>query len=195
MDVSTWQAQPGIADAIAHLNHHGWHVVQAVNQPGLGRGSLEIAELTAVQQRLQKILNAAGGRIEAFFFCPTLPKSTATAASPPLACCCKLPPAAGSPPRAVGGRPVPSTHPGRAGRGGQGGLGHARPLFAHRLHALRRKPVAALRQLDDAGPRPWPLIDPCGWPDHYHCPALAHFLPTSAPPCCFCVLFCTPCGW
>ena len=69
MDVSTWQAQPGIADAIAHLNHHGWHVVQAVNQPGLGRGSLEIAELTAVQQRLQKILNAAGGRIEAFFFC------------------------------------------------------------------------------------------------------------------------------
>ena len=34
MDVSTWQAQPGIADAIAHLNHHGWHVVQAVNHPG-----------------------------------------------------------------------------------------------------------------------------------------------------------------
>ena len=74
MDVSTWQAQPGIADAIAHLNHHGWHVVQAVNQPGLGRGSLEIAELTAVQQRLQKILNAAGGRIEAFFFCPHAPE-------------------------------------------------------------------------------------------------------------------------
>ena len=74
MDVSTWQAQPGNADAIAHLNHHGWHVVQAVNQPGLGRGSLEIAELTAVQQRLQKILNAAGGRIEAFFFCPHAPE-------------------------------------------------------------------------------------------------------------------------
>ena len=74
MDVSTWQAQPGTADAIAHLNHHGWHVVQAVNQPGLGRGSLEIAELTAVQQRLQKILNAAGGRIEAFFFCPHAPE-------------------------------------------------------------------------------------------------------------------------
>ena len=74
MDVSTGQAQPGIADAIAHLNHHGWHVVQAVNQPGLGRGSLEIAELTAVQQRLQKILNAAGGRIEAFFFCPHAPE-------------------------------------------------------------------------------------------------------------------------
>ena len=74
MDVGTLQAQPGIADAMAHLNHHGWHVVQAVNQPGLGRGSLEIAELTAVQQRLQKILNAAGGRIEAFFFCPHAPE-------------------------------------------------------------------------------------------------------------------------
>ena len=49
-------------------------MVQAVNQPGLGRGSLEIAELTAVQQRLQKILNAAGGRIEAFFFCPHAPE-------------------------------------------------------------------------------------------------------------------------
>jgi D-glycero-D-manno-heptose 1,7-bisphosphate phosphatase len=35
---------------------------------------LEIAELTAVQQRLQKILNAAGGRIEAFFFCPHAPE-------------------------------------------------------------------------------------------------------------------------
>ena len=35
---------------------------------------MEIAELTAVQQRLQKILNAAGGRIEAFFFCPHAPE-------------------------------------------------------------------------------------------------------------------------
>lgn len=157
MDVSTWQAQPGIADAIAHLNHHGWHVVQAVNQPGLGRGSLEIAELTAVQQRLQKILNAAGGRIEAFFFCPHAPEEHCDCRKPAPGLLLQIAARCGDrPPRAVGGWPVPSTHPGRAGRGGQGGLGHARPLFAHRLHALRPKPVAALRQLDGAGPRPGP---------------------------------------
>lgn len=74
MDASLWQAQPGIADAIAHLHHHGWHMVQAVNQPGLGHGSLEIGELNAVHQRLQHILSAAGGRMEAFFFCPHAPE-------------------------------------------------------------------------------------------------------------------------
>lgn len=70
MDARQWQPQPGILEAIALLHHNGWHVVQATNQPGLGRGSLEIGELNALHQRLQRTLQSAGARIGAFFFCP-----------------------------------------------------------------------------------------------------------------------------
>ena len=33
-----WTALPGALEAIARLNHAGWHGVGATNQPGLGRG-------------------------------------------------------------------------------------------------------------------------------------------------------------
>ena len=82
MDARLWQPQPGIVDAIAHLHHHGWHVVQAVNQPGLGRGSLEIGELNALQQHVLRCLSAAGARIEAFFFCPHTPQDHCTCRKP-----------------------------------------------------------------------------------------------------------------
>jgi len=33
-----WVAVPGALEAVARLNHAGWHVVVATNQSGIGRG-------------------------------------------------------------------------------------------------------------------------------------------------------------
>ncbi len=68
-----WQPFPGALEAIARLNHSGWHVVIAANQGGLGRGVYEMATLNAQQTRMHKLLAAVGGKIDATFFCPHAP--------------------------------------------------------------------------------------------------------------------------
>ncbi|SER62700.1 D-glycero-beta-D-manno-heptose 1,7-bisphosphate 7-phosphatase [Giesbergeria anulus] len=68
-----WQPLPGALDAIARLNHAGWHVVVAANQPGLGRGLFDMATLNAVHGAMHKQLAAVGGRIDAVFYCPHTP--------------------------------------------------------------------------------------------------------------------------
>jgi len=65
-----WRPLPGALDAIAKLNHAGWHVVIASDQSGLGRGLYEISALNAIQAKMHKLLAAAGGRVDAVFYCP-----------------------------------------------------------------------------------------------------------------------------
>ena len=43
-----WTPMPGALEAIARLNHAGWHVVVASNQSGLGRGLFDVAALNAM---------------------------------------------------------------------------------------------------------------------------------------------------
>ena len=70
---SEWQPLPGALDAIARLNHAGWHVVVASNQSGLGRGLFDVASLNAMHAKMYKMLAAVGGRIDAVFYCPHAP--------------------------------------------------------------------------------------------------------------------------
>ena len=65
-----WVAIPGSLEAIARLNHDGYHVVVATNQSGIGRGLFEVAALNAIHDKMHKALGQVGGRIDAVFFCP-----------------------------------------------------------------------------------------------------------------------------
>ncbi len=65
-----WKPIPGSLDAIARLTREGWRVVVATNQSGLARGLFEMATLNAIHAKMHKAVSAAGGRIEAVFFCP-----------------------------------------------------------------------------------------------------------------------------
>ena len=65
-----WLPLPGALEAIARLNHAGWHVVVASNQSGLGRGLFDVVALNAMHAKMQKLLAMQGGRIDAVFFCP-----------------------------------------------------------------------------------------------------------------------------
>jgi len=68
-----WQPLPGALEAIAKLNHAGWHVVLATNQSGLGRGLFDVAALNAMHAKMHTMLAAVGGRIDAIFYCPHAP--------------------------------------------------------------------------------------------------------------------------
>ncbi|MBV8603877.1 MAG: D-glycero-beta-D-manno-heptose 1,7-bisphosphate 7-phosphatase [Pelomonas sp.] len=65
---------PGSLEAIARLNHAGWHTVMATNQAGIGRGLIDMAALNAVHAALNQRLAEKGGRLDAAFFCPHTPE-------------------------------------------------------------------------------------------------------------------------
>ena len=68
-----WTPLPRALEAIAKLNHAGWHVVIASNQSGLGRGLFDVASLNAMHAKMHKMLAAVGGRVDAIFYCPHSP--------------------------------------------------------------------------------------------------------------------------
>jgi D-glycero-D-manno-heptose 1,7-bisphosphate phosphatase len=68
-----WKPLPGALEAIARLNHAGWHVVVASNQSGIGRGLFDVVALNAMHSKMHKLLAAAGGRVDAVFYCPHAP--------------------------------------------------------------------------------------------------------------------------
>jgi D-glycero-D-manno-heptose 1,7-bisphosphate phosphatase len=68
-----WTPLPGALEAVARLNHAGWHVVVASNQSGLGRGLFDMASLNAMHAKMHKMLAAVGGKVDAVFYCPHSP--------------------------------------------------------------------------------------------------------------------------
>lgn len=70
-----WEPIDGALEAVARLNHAGWHVVVATNQAGIGRGMIDMASLNAVHVHMNRLVQAAGGRIDAVFFCPHTPEA------------------------------------------------------------------------------------------------------------------------
>ena len=69
-----WQPIPGALEAVARLNHAGWHTVVATNLAGIGRGMIDMASINAVHAHMNRELMARGGRIDAVFFCPHAPE-------------------------------------------------------------------------------------------------------------------------
>ena len=77
-----WQPLPGALEAIARLSQAGWHVVIASNQSGLGRGLFDVATLNLIHDKMNKLLTAAGGRIDAIFYCPHVPQDKCSCRKP-----------------------------------------------------------------------------------------------------------------
>ena len=69
-----WEPIPNALEAVARLNHAGWHTVVATNQAGIGRGMIDMASINAVHQRMMQRLHEVGGRLDAVFFCPHTPE-------------------------------------------------------------------------------------------------------------------------
>jgi D-glycero-D-manno-heptose 1,7-bisphosphate phosphatase len=81
-DPAEFEPLPGALQAVARLNHAGWHVVVATNQAGIGRGMIDMAAVNAVHRHMMKLLAAQGGRIDAVFFCPHAPEDECACRKP-----------------------------------------------------------------------------------------------------------------
>lgn len=69
-----WVPIPGALEALARLNHAGWHAVVATNQAGIGRGMIDMASVNLVHAHMNKLMQAQGARLDAVFFCPHTPE-------------------------------------------------------------------------------------------------------------------------
>lgn len=65
-----WKPIPGSLAAISRLTHAGYRIAVATNQSGVGRGLFDLATLGQIHAKMQHAVAAAGGRIDAIFFCP-----------------------------------------------------------------------------------------------------------------------------
>jgi len=77
-----WEPLPGSLEAIARLTQHGFRIVVATNQSGIGRGLFDMATLNAIHNKMHKMVNQAGGRIEAVFYCPDTDASASPCRKP-----------------------------------------------------------------------------------------------------------------
>jgi D-glycero-D-manno-heptose 1,7-bisphosphate phosphatase len=65
-----WRPIKGSIEAIARLAQAGYRNVVATNQSGIARGYFSTRTLFEIHDTLQRAAAQAGGRIDAFFFCP-----------------------------------------------------------------------------------------------------------------------------
>ena len=64
---------PGVGDAIRRLNAAGLTVVVVTNQSGIARGLYGEDDYRAVAARLDEVLESAGARVDATYYCPHHP--------------------------------------------------------------------------------------------------------------------------
>src|ERR1700739_2053284 len=65
-----WHPIPGALEAVARLNHAGWHVVVATNQSGIGRGMSAMTSVNAVHSHMIGLVPEKGGRVDPVFSSP-----------------------------------------------------------------------------------------------------------------------------
>jgi D-glycero-D-manno-heptose 1,7-bisphosphate phosphatase len=68
-----WQPLPGSLEAIAKLHAHGYRVVVVSNQSGIGRGLFTERALEAIDAKMTRAVEAAGGRLSGIYYCPHRP--------------------------------------------------------------------------------------------------------------------------
>ena len=77
-----WHPIAGSLDAIGRLSRAGWRVVVATNQSGLRRKLFDVEALSRIHDRMHRQLAEVGGRIDAIFICPCLPRERCTCRKP-----------------------------------------------------------------------------------------------------------------
>lgn len=60
---------PGAGEAIAELNRLGLLVIVVSNQPGIAKGKFTPALLEAIEQKMMSNIEAAGGKLDAAYYC------------------------------------------------------------------------------------------------------------------------------
>ncbi len=76
---------PGVPGAMARLNHLGVRVILATNQSAIGRGYMTVEDFQRIHEKLENLLLAENGRIDAVYYCPHHPEEGCSCRKPNIA--------------------------------------------------------------------------------------------------------------
>lgn len=76
---------PAVPQALARLNRLGARVILLTNQSAIGRGYMTEADLQRIHQKLEDLLSAQEGKIDAVYFCPHHPEEGCACRKPNIA--------------------------------------------------------------------------------------------------------------
>ncbi|MCB1645565.1 MAG: D-glycero-beta-D-manno-heptose 1,7-bisphosphate 7-phosphatase [Pseudomonadales bacterium] len=68
-----WIPIPGSIEAVASLSRAGYRIYVATNQAGLAKGKFVQKDLDEMHQKLESLVEAAGGVLTGIFYCPHHP--------------------------------------------------------------------------------------------------------------------------
>ncbi len=71
--IRTWaefEWLPGAREALRLFTEAGWRVIVVSNQAGIGRGVMQEEDVRTIHERMRADAAAAGGRIDAVYYCP-----------------------------------------------------------------------------------------------------------------------------
>jgi D-glycero-D-manno-heptose 1,7-bisphosphate phosphatase len=68
-----WIPIPGSLEMIAELNKNNVKVIIVTNQSGVGRGYYSLETLSAMHDKMARLLSEVGGEISSIYFCPHHP--------------------------------------------------------------------------------------------------------------------------
>ena len=77
-----WIPIDGSLEAIARLNHCGYHVAIATNQSGIARGYYDLTTLEAMHTKMQQLLKELDATVSYIAFCPHGPDDGCTCRKP-----------------------------------------------------------------------------------------------------------------
>jgi D-glycero-D-manno-heptose 1,7-bisphosphate phosphatase len=73
---------PTVPEALRWLYAHGYQLVVATNQSGVGRGLFSIDKVEAMNARLHQMVEGIGARLSRIYFCPHGPESNCDCRKP-----------------------------------------------------------------------------------------------------------------
>jgi histidinol-phosphate phosphatase family protein len=79
----------GARGALGTLKAHGFMLVVVSNQPGVALGRFALEALAPVERRIQELLAPGGAEIDAFYYCPHLPRGATVRNA--VRCLCRKP--------------------------------------------------------------------------------------------------------
>jgi len=75
---------PGVTEALAALSSLFHRIVVVTNQQGIGKGLMTEGDLEDIHRYMQDQIHAAGGRIDAVYFCPSVEGATPSCRKPAI---------------------------------------------------------------------------------------------------------------
>lgn len=79
---SDFEFLPGVLKTLRLLKEKKWMVIVVSNQAGVERGLLSRKRLASITRLMMKSIEAAGGRIQAVYYCPHAPEARCACRKP-----------------------------------------------------------------------------------------------------------------